>query len=190
MIIIIDLQSKYVNEKEDDRTVKVDTLKRVAGKTESMTGNQTSMEPINIENQQIPKINVQNIFSKKSPPIKEDESKKTESINIDSLLSAYKEEASTSEKQDEVGTLSEDEERENIAPLKVDQWQDMFKKEKKVQSVTIKSKHQQAREDKTSKILLPVLQVKKFREKIRKFHNLNCRFLTVETKSGEVSIYQ
>ena len=159
MIFILDLQSKYVSEKEEDHTVKVETLQNVAGIKESMTENQTSMDPIHIENQQIPKINVQNIFSKKSPPIKEDESKKTESINIDSLLSAYKEEASTSEKQEEVGTLSEDEESENIAPLKVDQWQDMFKKEKKVQSVTIKSKHQQAREDKTSKILLPVLQI-------------------------------
>ena len=163
MIFILDLQSKYVSEKEEDHTVKVETLQNVAGIKESMTGNQTSMDPIHIENQQIPKINVQNIFSKKSPPIKEDESKKTESINIDSLLSAYKEEASTSEKQEEVGTLSEDEESENIAPLKVDQWQDMFKKEKKVQSVTIKSKHQQAREDKTSKILLPVLQVRKLK---------------------------
>ena len=116
----------------------------------------------------IPKITIQNAVSniKATPTEEDDEKKKTETVNIDSLLNAYKQEAENVRdkvKYEDLLREEEEEENEDVAPLKVDQWGDMFKKERKgfekVQSVTIKSKHQLAREDKTSKILLPVLKV-------------------------------
>jgi hypothetical protein len=80
-------------------------------------------------------------------------------LNIDSLLNTYKQEAvdqheskydfeNDSEEEDE-----KDKQRENFRSRQEQT------KEKKVKSVTIKNKHQQARENKTSKILMPVLKV-------------------------------
>ena len=108
-----------------------------------------------------------------------DENKRKESINIDSLINAYKEKAAglkNSEDKMRGKRLSVD---ENITPVKAVQRKErteegerskpppksnihigeMQVKEKKVKSVTIKSKHRETREDRTSKILLPYVKV-------------------------------
>ena len=117
---------------------------------------------------------------------KVEENKKQESFNIDSLLNAYKEEANKKDTPEAENRKSDKEHYQHSNPTKESQWKalptiklpegsrvlddnniavkhDTPCKEKKVKSLTIKSKHQEARDDKSSKILLPVLEVNKKR---------------------------
>ena len=113
-----------------------------------------------------------------------EENRKPESINIDSLLNAYKEEANKQNSPEAENRKLDKEHSNHNNPTKESQWKafpiiklpegsrvlednksvvknDTPCKEKKVKSLTIKSKHQEARDDKSSKILLPVLKVNK-----------------------------
>ena len=84
--------------------------------------------------------------------------------NLDHLLNTYKkEQESIYSQRDPEENPESDAEVEEKQPIKKVSWKTAFSnsgsKEKKVKSLTIKSRHQQARETKTSKILMPVLQV-------------------------------
>ena len=84
--------------------------------------------------------------------------------NLDHLLNTYKkEQESIHSQQDAEANPESDAEAEEKQPIKKVSWKMAFSdsgsKEKKVKSLTIKSRHQQARETRTSKILMPVLNV-------------------------------
>ena len=111
---------------------------------------------------------------------KVEENRKPESFNIDTLLNAYKVEANKQNKPEAESMESERELSSHNSPKIENKWKtiptikerstvpydknidvkyDLPLKEKKVKSLTIKSKHQEAKDDKSSKILLPVLKV-------------------------------
>ena len=87
-----------------------------------------------------------------------DNTKSKEILNLDYLIDSYKQQAEDTIKSTDANTSendSDEEEREKeIKVIKREQT-----KEKKVKSVTIKNRHQLARERKMSKILLPVIEV-------------------------------
>ena len=133
------------------------------------------------------KENIPNIFKQafiQKKDLKEEDDKKPESINIDSLLNAYKEEAvkpeiesDESKERDLAQNSPKKEVRWKVLPtIKFekelddhddhenavqDDENDIEMKEKKVRSLslTIKSKHKESRDDRSSKILLPVMKV-------------------------------
>ena len=86
-------------------------------------------------------------------------------LNIDSLLNEYKQQAVDQNSNDGKCDFENDSDEDDEKELINEKLKGIFRprheqtKEKKVKSVTIKNKHQQARESKTSKILMPVLKV-------------------------------